>query len=205
MSSKAIPKRDPAEKLGAFGRVGGRLWVVEYSDLAPEQASRRRPDGSLVFGLGSPAMHVLNVAFVRRLTAQGPNLPLHVAEKAAALVDDQGRIAPAAGGNVRKFEMFVFDALPFAERSVIMEVRREDEFSPVKNAQGEDSPDTARRDMMDRWARWLQAAGAVVPRDESGRPKARIEISPLAALDADDLRSRVRPGTRIEGVFHLSA
>ena len=186
MSNKAIPKRDPEEKLGAFGRVDGRVSVIEYSDLTPEQMRRRRDDGGLVFGLGSPAMHAFSVASARRM-AEGVSLPWHIAEKASTCVNDDGAIVTPSHKNVRKFEMFIFDALPEAENPLIMVVRREEEFSPVKNAEGEDSPDTARRDMMERWARWLEATGVPVPRDVKGALSAEIEISPLLALDADQL------------------
>ena len=190
MSNKAIPKRDPEEKLGAFGCVNGRASVIEYSDLTPEQMCRRGADGALVFGLGSPAMHAFRVAFVRRM-GESASLPYHVAEKNSAYVNENGVIVSADGKNVRKFETFIFDALPEAENPIIMEVRREEEFSPVKNAEGEDSPDTARRDMMERWARWFEAAGVPVPRDDDGALTAEIEISPLLALDAEDLARRL--------------
>ena len=204
MSSKAIPKRDPEEKLGAFGRQDGRVVIVEYSDLTKEQMYRRRPDGSLVFGLGSPAMHVISVAFVKRMTGGDLALPFHVAEKAQPVVDDSGDVVQPQGKNIRKFETFIFDALRFAGASIIMEVRREDEFSPVKNATGEDSPATARRDMITRWAGWLSAAGFAVPRAANGQVSAEIEISPLYALDAQDLRARMPDGRPADGQLYLA-
>ena len=198
MSNKAIPKRDPEEKLGAFGLVDGRLTVVEYSDLTPEQMRRRRPDGGLVFGLGSPAMHVFSVAFARRMGREGC-LPWHVAEKSSAVVNEAGEVATPDAKNVRKFETFIFDALLEARNSIIMEVAREDEFSPVKNADGADSPATARRDMTERWARWMEAAGVAVSRDADGSVAENIEISPLIALDAEALADRIAAAPDIIG------
>src|SRR5690606_25277281 len=84
-----------------------------------------------------------------------------------------------------KFEMFVFDALPFARNPIVVEAKRGDEFSPVKNAEGVDSPQTCRDDQLRQWARWMHAAGVPLPVDETGRPRITLEISPLFATDED--------------------
>jgi len=82
-----------------------------------------------------------------------------------------------------KFEMFVFDALPFAANPVVIETRRADDFSPVKNAQGVDSPASCRTDQLKQFARWLGAAGAPVPSGEDGAPKIALEVSPMFGYD----------------------
>jgi UDP-N-acetylglucosamine/UDP-N-acetylgalactosamine diphosphorylase len=92
---------------------------------------------------------------------------------------------------VIKLEMFIFDAIPLARNPLVLYTPREEEFSPVKNAEGVDSPATARRDMVRRAARWLEACGCTVPRDGRGEPAMPIEIIPAFALDADDLRTRL--------------
>lgn len=204
MSSKAIMKRDPEEGLGAFGMDGDTLRIVEYSDLTEEQKRRKRDDGSLVFGLGSPAMHMIRVDFAREVLDRYDEMPYHIAEKSAAAVNEDGEVVEPEGKNVRKFEKFVFDALPLTKRSVIMEVAREEEFAPVKNAEGEDSPATARAAMTERWARWLAASGFRVERDDEGRAVAAIEISPLFALDAEQLREKLPEGERVGGKVFLA-
>ena len=92
--------------------------------------------------------------------------------------------------NVVKLEMFVFDAIPLARNPLVLMTPREEEFSPVKNAEGADSPATTRRDMIRRATRWLEAAGWRIPRRADGEPDAQIEISPAFALDAADLAAR---------------
>jgi UDP-N-acetylglucosamine/UDP-N-acetylgalactosamine diphosphorylase len=84
-----------------------------------------------------------------------------------------------------KFEMFVFDALPFANNSIVIETAREDDFSPVKNAEGLDSPKTSREDQMRQFARWFKTAGVDVETDATGLPKLAMEVSPLFGYDAD--------------------
>jgi UDP-N-acetylglucosamine/UDP-N-acetylgalactosamine diphosphorylase len=93
--------------------------------------------------------------------------------------------------------MFVFDALPMAERPVVLEIDRAREFSPVKNAQGQDSPATARRDMVRLAAGMLEEAGVRVLRGPGGEPTVQVEISPVAARNVEELRAlAARQGIR---------
>ena len=103
-------------------------------------------------------------------------------------MDASGRTVRPEEPNGCKFEMFVFDALPMAERTLIMEVDRRDDFAPVKNLSGEDSVDSARVLLVDQFSRWLEEAGVAVPRDDAGKPIHPVEISPLFARDAEELR-----------------
>jgi UDP-N-acetylglucosamine/UDP-N-acetylgalactosamine diphosphorylase len=130
-------------------------------------------------------------------------LPFHKAEKAVACIGPDGKPAALKPGekNGVKFETFVFDALPQAERTANMETPRQEDFSPVKNAEGEDSPATAQRDLMEVYARWLQAAGTKVPRKADGTLDCRIEISPLSSLEGERLSGRapkeIKPGADV--------
>ena len=203
MSSMVVRKLGPAEKMGVIGLVDGRTAVVEYSDLPDELAEQRDPEGELVYWAGSIAVHCIEVDFARRLTDGGLRLPFHRALKKVPYVDDAGdRVEPDAP-NAVKFETFLFDALPFADRTVTVEAAREDVFSPIKNAEGADSPETARRDLNRRNARWLEAAGVTVPRGGDGEP-VDVEIDPRFALDAEELAEVLPLGFRVEGPTVLS-
>ena len=199
MSSKAMRKRDPQEKIGAFARVRGALCVIEYSDLTPGQMRERDGSGRLKYGLGSPAMHVISRTFAERFISAGRQLPYHIAEKRVPCVNEEGRHVKPGEPNGLKFETFIFDALRYTTRSVIMEIRRDDEFSPVKNDDGVDSAATARRDLSNQFGRWLEAAGVAVPRDAAGNVGVRLEIDPRFALDADELGRKVDAHLAIAG------
>ena len=93
-----------------------------------------------------------------------------------------------------KFEQFIFDALPLAERWTIVETDRAIEFEPLKNAIGPDSPATVRQRMSDLFGDWLEQAGAMVPRRSDGSVPFGIEISPLFALDAAGAEDQARAG-----------
>lgn len=186
MSAKMVPKAYPEEKLGHFCHRHGRLVVIEYSDLPLEWQRALDPaTGHLRYRAGSIAIHLLDREFVRRMAAGGAEaaLPFHRADKKIATIDTAGRTHKPDRPNGVKFEMFVFDALPFARNALIVETARADDFSPVKNAEGVDSPRTARDDQLRQAARWLRAAGAPVTVDASGRPDVAVEVSPLFATD----------------------
>ena len=119
-----------------------------------------------------------------------PSLPFHRADKKIATIDAAGRAVKPEKANGVKFEMFVFDALPFAKNSVVIETARQDDFSPVKNAEGVDSPQTSRDDQLRQFARWFKAVGAPIETDGSGKPKATIEVSPLFGYDAETFAER---------------
>ena len=200
MSTKVCRKRDWKEKVGVLGLRDGKLCVIEYSDLPESVAQEKDADGQLRWWAGNIAIHVLDVAFVERLNKGGFQLPYHKAEKAVPCIGPDGNPVALKPGekNGIKFETFVFDALSEARATVNMETRRDDDFSPVKNAQGEDSPETARRDMMEQHARWLAAAGTIVPRKPDGSLDCVIEISPLTSLDGEGLEGKapkaIQPG-----------
>jgi UDP-N-acetylglucosamine/UDP-N-acetylgalactosamine diphosphorylase len=90
-----------------------------------------------------------------------------------------------------------------ADRWLVMESPREEEFSPVKNADGVDSPATAKQAMSNQAGRWLEAAGARVPRNAEGNVTVPLEVSPRFALDDDELKARVWPGRVVDGPLYL--
>lgn len=203
MSTKIVSKREPEEKMGVLGKINGKLGVIEYSDLSEEDSAARNADGSLKFRAGNLAIHVFDVAFVENLNRGGLKLPWHVAHKKIAYLNEHGvRVIPEEP-NGYKFETFVFDALQYAEKTAILEVPREFEFSPVKNARGIDSPATARRDQINVFGGWLEIAGLTVPRDAQNNVVGDIEISPLFALDEAEFLSKIDPNLKFDGTLYL--
>ncbi|HTF87898.1 MAG TPA: UTP--glucose-1-phosphate uridylyltransferase [Planctomycetota bacterium] len=185
MSSKVVAKRDAGEKVGVIGTIGERLGCIEYSDLPKDLREARDAPGKLRFRAGNIAIHMLRRDFVEGLTRGGLQLPWHLAKK-KMLVWEQGELVQRDG---IKFEAFVFDALGESPRSVTLEVDRALEFSPVKNARGEDSAETARADLCRLHASWVRSAGLEPPPlDESGVHP--VEIDPLIAEDAAGFRAR---------------
>ena len=206
MSAIMLAKTGPHEKLGNFCVSGGRVNIIEYSDLPEELAEKRNSDGSLAFVAGSPAIHMISRRFVADLTAEGVlKLPWHRADKKIPTVDAAGNPVKPESPNGVKLESFIFDALPLAKRTMILEGDRKEVFAPTKNATGVDSAESCRLMLIDRDARRLERAGVVIPRKSDGSVDAMIEISPAAVLDDDDAKAyvadhritRIDPGARI--------
>jgi UDP-N-acetylglucosamine/UDP-N-acetylgalactosamine diphosphorylase len=184
ISCKVVRKIDPLEKVGIVARVDGNVGVVEYSELDPARRDERGARGDLVFWAGNVAIHVLETAFVRRVATEADRwLPFHVSDKKIQTIDADGRPLNPSAPNGRKLERFVFDALRAAKNVCVVETDRVREFSPVKNAEGVDSPSSARRDLVARYTAWLAAAGLPVP------PDATVEIDHSTIDSAEDARA----------------
>jgi UDP-N-acetylglucosamine/UDP-N-acetylgalactosamine diphosphorylase len=203
VSTKAILKHGPQEKLGNLVLIDGRCGMIEYSDLPADLARQTEPDGRLRFRVGNPAIHIFDLEFLKKVTTGDMQIAYHVARKKVPYLDEAGQRVEPATENALKFEMFIFDVLPRAERWTVMETDRRTEFHPVKNATGNDSPATVRQAMANVAGAWLEAAGVSVPRDAKGDVAVTLEISPLLALDAGELPGKVGPQTRIAGPTYL--
>jgi len=168
--------------------------VIEYSDLPDDVAERRRPDGSLAIWAGSIAVHALAVDFLERMAAQADSLPFHRARKKVPYVDlATGAIIHPSEPNAIKFERFIFDLMPAARNALVVEVDAARQFAPLKNAPGQaqDSPESVQAQMVALYTEWLGQAGVAVD------PGVPVEISPLFALDAEELARRISAPGRI--------
>ena len=176
-SLKLCAKRDPFEKVGIPMQFGKTFRMVEYTEMTKEQCLREK-DGKLYFLYGSPAIHVFDRAFLAREAAKA--MPLHLAFKKIPFVE-KGKVVQPKEPNGYKFEKFIFDILPKAKRAAFLAFDQKEEFSPVKNAEGNDSPATCQADLRAKWTKWFAEIGMTVPKDVP------IEIDPVYALDAKDL------------------
>ncbi|MCR4574831.1 MAG: UDPGP type 1 family protein [Lentisphaeria bacterium] len=188
MSSRALIKRDYAEKLGHFCILDGKMIIVEYSDMPVELAKQEDKPGRLAYRAGSPAMHVLSVDFIDRITSGKLEFNPHRANKKVPYLDDNGNFVTPETPNAIKLEFFLFDALPLAKNPLVLEASREEQFAPVKNKEGEDSPASCRAAYLARGRKWLRAAGVVLPEGME------VELSTKSFVDEDDVKAFVKGG-----------
>ena len=140
---KSTVKANPSEKVGVFCKRNGKPGVVEYTEISKEMAERVNENGELVFGESHINCNMFSVKAIEEVANK--NLPYHIAHKKASYIDENGNLVVPEKPNAYKFESFIFDAFDMLDDMAILRVKREEEFAPVKNAEGTDSPETARK------------------------------------------------------------
>ncbi len=183
VSTKVVRRTNIDEKVGIYLSINGKDGIAEYSDLPPEFMSAIDENGNIRYWAGNTAIHAFSLDFIQHINHRGYAVPHHCAHKTVEIKDNMGLLTNLDSW---KFETFVFDTIPLAERTCCMEVIREEEFSPIKNRDGADSPDTARVAMNNLHKSWLENAGVKIP------SMAQVEISPLFALDMEGLKEKVK-------------
>ena len=185
LATKVVRKRSATESVGLILLKNGKPDVVEYSEIESEtaEATDEKNKDILKFRAANIVNHYYTVRFLETVPDWVDFLPHHVAKKKIPFCDTEtGEQHKPEKPNGIKLEQFVFDIFPRIplEKFACMEVKREDEFSPLKNARGtgEDDPDTSKRDVMDQGRRWVVAAGATFVSED---PAAGVEVSPLVS------------------------
>lgn len=182
-STKVVRRNNIEEKVGVYVSLNGKDSIIEYSEFGGSHMSAFDYDGSILYWAGNTAIHVFNLAFIKSLNENGFVLPYHCANKDVEIIGTDGSVKTE---KVWKFESFVFDAIPLAEKTCCLEVDRAEEFSPVKNRSGADSPMTARASMVRLHKKWLRSAGVKIPHQFA------VEISPTFALDKEELIRKLK-------------
>jgi UDP-N-acetylglucosamine/UDP-N-acetylgalactosamine diphosphorylase len=194
-SSKVVPKAKPTDKIGNLVLVDGRCTIVEYHEPNETEVWTKKGERDLFLD-GSPAIHIFAVDFFRRLLKEQFRFPLHSAKKKVDHLDEHGH--PVSAGEAVQLETFIFDTLPQAERWLAVETTHAEEFAPLKNGDGDavDNPTTVRRAISALAGEWLSHAGVKV--------EGTAEISPLFALEPDDVRERLAGETTLRGSVYFS-
>ena len=142
-AGKSVVKAGPHEKVGVFCKRNGKPSVVEYSEISEEMAEATNKNGGLIYGESHILCNLFSVKAIEEISKN--TLPYHSAFKKAKYLDKDGNLITSDKPNAYKFEAFLFDAFESLDDMAILRVKREEEFAPVKNAEGVDSPETARK------------------------------------------------------------
>ncbi|KAL8681339.1 MAG: hypothetical protein Q9186_002548 [Xanthomendoza sp. 1 TL-2023] len=193
IATKVVRKRNAKESVGLILQKNGKPDVVEYSeidDTTAEARDSKQPD-LLKFRAANIVNHYYSFRFLESIEDWAHKLPHHVARKKIPHVDiEKGETVKPDKPNGIKLEQFVFDVFPLLslEKFACMEVKREDEFSPLKNAKGtgEDDPDTSKQDILNQGRRWVQNIGGIVE-SEGSAEETGVEISPLVSYGGEGL------------------
>ncbi|MBR2241021.1 MAG: UTP--glucose-1-phosphate uridylyltransferase [Clostridia bacterium] len=142
-AGKSVVKAGPKEKVGVFCKRNGKPGVVEYTEITTELSEATNENGELVFGESHINCNLFNVKAIDEVSQK--KLPYHSAHKKAKYINENGELIVPEKPNAFKFESFIFDAFDMLDDMAILRVKREEEFAPVKNAEGNDCPETARK------------------------------------------------------------
>jgi UDP-N-acetylglucosamine/UDP-N-acetylgalactosamine diphosphorylase len=201
VTTKVVKKVDYKESMGVLGMRGGKQGIIEYSELSEEMAKLEDEKGKLVYFGGNILNHVFSLSFLKRIVSNLDELrsKYHIAKKKVPIFKDGVKTTPTQPNGV-KFELFYFDILSMAAKSAAIEVKRNEEFAPVKNATGVDSPESARKFVSDLHLSWVKNAGGIVVGGQN-RPECVCEISPLVSYGGEGLECL--NGKKINLPFYL--
>lgn len=180
-ASKVVAKTAPEESVGVLCYRNGRPAIIEYTEFPLELTRERAADGNLLYGNANIVTHLFRRDFLE--ANAGSNLPYHVAHKKIAALNQEGCLIKPEQPNAYKFELFMFDIFPLLTDMAALQVKRDEEFAPVKNKDGSDSPASARTLLLNLHRNWLQEAG-VAPELLRNR---QTEISPLYSFAGEGL------------------
>ena len=185
--NKVLWKSHALEKVGVIAEINSKPLVIEYSDMDKSLCEEMDESGKLAFGAGNICNHFFTTDFI--LDSIIPTLDdiYHVARKKIPYFDENtgNTISPERNNGI-KLESFIFDVFPFSKRMAILEVLRDEEFAPVKNAPGEetDSPESARLMISALAKKYVVAAGYTLVGDTNSDV---CEISPMTTYSGEEL------------------
>ncbi|KAK6539544.1 UDP-N-acetylglucosamine pyrophosphorylase [Orbilia ellipsospora] len=192
IATKVVRKRNAKEPVGLIILKNGKPDVVEYSEISKEMTEEMDSENSelLKFRAANIVNHYYSVEFLKTIPEWCQNLPHHIARKKIPYLDaESGEQVKPEKPNGIKLEQFVFDVFPLIQldKFACLEVAREDEFSPLKNARGagEDDPDTSKRDIMAQGKKWVVKAGGQIVSESMDADG--IEVSPLLSYGGEGL------------------
>ena len=151
IASKSVVKANPHEKVGVFCKMNGHPKVIEYAELPEKMAEERDKDGELKYGESNIMCHLYTIEAIEKISKE--TLMYHSAFKKNSYLDETGKEIIPQEPNSYKFESFIFDAFEVFDDMAILRVKREEEFAPVKNKEGADSPKTAKELYEKYWER----------------------------------------------------
>ena len=141
IGSKSVVKNNPHEKVGVFCKKNNVPAVIEYSELPESMAEETDEDGELLFGESHIMCNLYSINALEKISRK--TLPYHSAHKKASYLMENGKMFEATEPNAYKYEAFIFDGFNFFDNISILRGKREVDFAPIKNATGNDSPETA--------------------------------------------------------------
>lgn len=151
IASKTVVKANPNERVGVFCKMNGHPKVIEYTELPEKMAEQVDINGELKYGESHIMCNLYTIDAIEKVSKEP--LMYHCAFKKNSYLDENGKEIVPEEPNSYKFETFIFDAFEFFDNIALLRGKREEDFAPVKNKEGVDSPKTAKELYEKYWNR----------------------------------------------------
>jgi UDP-N-acetylglucosamine/UDP-N-acetylgalactosamine diphosphorylase len=142
IASKSVVKANPHERVGVFCKINGHPRVIEYTELPEEMAEEVDVNGELIYGESHIMCNLFTIDAIEKISKEP--LIYHSAFKKNSYINEYLQEVIPEEPNSYKFEAFIFDSFELFDDIAILRGKREDDFAPVKNKEGVDSPKTAK-------------------------------------------------------------
>ncbi len=149
IGTRTVLKRSPDEKVGVLCKQNNKVKVIEYTELPKDIASITDDNGELIFGESHIMCNLFNINAIKKASTK--ELEYHIAFKKCDYLNKNGKLVESKKPNAYKFEQFIFDSFKLFDNISILRGKREEDFAPVKNMEGEDSPETAKKLYENYW------------------------------------------------------
>lgn len=143
IATRTIIKNSPFEKVGVLCKKNGRVKVIEYTEIPKKMRFAMDKNGEMVYGESHIMCNLFNISAIEKASTK--ELKYHVAEKMISYIDEHGNMVVPQEPNCYKFEKFIFDSFGLFDEIAVLRGIREEDFAPIKNASGIDSPETAKK------------------------------------------------------------
>lgn len=140
IASKTIVKAYPEERVGVFCKRNGFPSVIEYTELSEEMSKQRDENNEFLYGEAHIMCNLFNIKAIEKIADE--ELPYHTAYKKIPYYENGKQIKPEEP-NAYKYETFIFDGFSKFDNITLLRGKREEDFAPIKNKEGTDSPQTA--------------------------------------------------------------
>lgn len=142
IGTRTVLKRSPEEKVGVLCKQNNQVEVIEYTELPQNISNLRDEDGDLIYGESHIMCNLFSIDALKKCSTKA--LEYHVAFKKSEYMDENKNLIKPDMPNAYKFEQFIFDSFKLFDDIAILRGKREEDFAPIKNKDGEDSPETAK-------------------------------------------------------------
>ena len=143
IATRTVIKNSPNERVGVLCKKNGRVKVIEYTEVPKEMMVATDEAGEFLYGESHIMCNLFSLEAIEKASTK--ELKYHVAVKKIKYIDENGKLVNPTEPNCYKFEKFVFDSFGLFDEIAIVRGKREEDFAPIKNAEGQDSPETAKK------------------------------------------------------------